>query len=297
MPHRIDTGAVPRPVRRAVLLGLAAAALLPALPAGATVDDADALADLERRSGGRLGAFALDTGSGRSLAHRADERFLMCSTTKLASVAAVLARVDAGSERLDRRVPYTAAGIAVGYAPDTKAHLADGGMTLEALCRAAIVHSDNGAANLLFESLGGPGAVTRFARGLGDPASRFDRIEPALNRPDGERDTTTPRAFATLTRALLLGDALSPASRALLDGWTIACETGGKRIRAGVPKGWTVGDKTGTAGPVADDVALLRPPNRAPIVVAAYCDAPGLDDDAREAVLREVGAIAAKLAA
>lgn len=165
MPHRIDTGAVPRPVRRAVLLGLAATALLPALPAGAAVDDADALADLERRSGGRLGAFALDTGSGRSLAHRADERFLMCSTTKLASVAAVLARVDAGSERLDRRVPYTAAGIAVGYAPDTKAHLADGGMSLEALCRAAIVHSDNGAANLLFESLGGPGAVTRFARG------------------------------------------------------------------------------------------------------------------------------------
>lgn len=297
MTHRIATAAT-LPGRRAVLAGLAAAALLPALPASAAMAAADdALADLERRGGGRLGVFALDTGSGRSLAHRADERFLMCSTTKLASVAAVLARVDAGSERLDRRVPYTAGTIAVGTAPDTEAHLAEGGMSVEALCRAAIVHSDNGAANLLFASLGGPAAVTRFARGLGDPASRFDRVEPALNRPDGERDTTTPRAFAGLTRALLLGDALSPASRARLDGWTVACETGAKRIRAGVPKGWTVGDKTGTAGPVADDVALLRPPNRAPIVVAAYCDAPGLDAAAREAVLREVGAIAATLAA
>ncbi|WP_237477232.1 class A beta-lactamase [Lichenibacterium dinghuense] len=278
--------------RRAVLLGLGAAALCPAASAAAE----DALAAVERRSGGRLGAFALDTGSGRSLAHRADERFLMCSTTKLASVAAVLARVDAGAERLDRRVPYTAAEIAVGYDPDTAAHLSEGGMTLDALCRAAIVHSDNGAANLIFASLGGPDAVTRFVRGLGDAASRFDRVEPALNHPDGERDTTTPRAFAGLTRALLLGDALAPPSRARLDGWTVACETGLKRIRAGVPAGWTVGDKTGTAGPVADDVAVLRPPGRPPIVVAAYCDAPGLADAAREAVLAEVGRVAAGLA-
>ena len=289
---------VPCPSRRAVLAGLGAAALGRAVPAAVAAAAAaeDALAGIERRSGGRLGVFALDVGSGRSLAHRADERFLMCSTTKLASVAAVLARVDAGAERLDRRIPYTAAEIAVGFAPDTKAHLAEGGLTVEALCRAAIVHSDNGAANLLFAVLGGPAAVTRFARGLGDASSRFDRTEPTLNHPDGERDTTTPRAFAGLTRSLLLGDALSPASRARLDGWTVACETGAKRIRAGVPKDWIVGDKTGTAGPVADDVALLRPPGRAPIVVTAYCDAPGLDDGAREAVLREVGAVASSLA-
>ena len=280
--------------RRAVLAGLAAAALGPRLPAAGAED---VLAALERGSGGRLGAFALDTGSGRSLAHRADERFLMCSTTKLATVATVLARVDAGAETLDRRVAYTAAEIAVGYAPDTTAHLADGGMTLDALCRAAIVHSDNGAANLVFASLGGPEAVTRFTRGLGDAASRFDRVEPTLNRPDGELDTTTPRAFAALTRKLLLGDALSAASRARLEGWTVACETGLKRIRAGVPQGWIVGDKTGTGGPVANDVAVLRPPDRAPIVVAAYLDAPDLSDDAREAVLREVGTIAAGLAA
>ena len=284
----------PSPTRRATLAGLTALALVPARPARAAVD---ALAALEARSGGRLGVFALDTSSGRSLAHRADERFLMCSTTKLAAVAAVLARVDAASERLDRRVPYTAPDIAVGYSPETKAHLSEGGMTLEGLCRAAIVHSDNGAANLIFASLGGPDAVTRFVRGLGDEASRFDRTEPSLNRPDGERDTTTPRAFAGLTRTLLLGGALGPASRARLDGWMVACETGFKRIRAGVPEGWTVGDKTGTAGPVADDVALLRPPGRAPIVVAAYCEAPGLTDAEREAVLREVGAIAAGLAA
>ncbi len=293
MPHRPTFAARVPLSRRAVLGALGAVALGRSFPAAAAED---ALAGIERRSGGRLGVFALDTGTGHSLEHRADERFLMCSTTKLASVAAVLARVDAGAERLDRRVPYTAAEIAVGFAPDTKAHLAEGGMTVEDLCRAAIVHSDNGAANLIVASLGGPAAVTRFARGLGDASSRFDRTEPTLNRADGERDTTTPRAFAGLTRSLLIGDGLSSASRARLDGWTVACETGTKRIRAGVPKDWVVGDKTGTAGPIADDVAVLRPPGRAAIVVTAYCDAPGLDDDAREAVLREVGTVASRFA-
>ncbi len=278
------------PDRRAVLAGLAAASLSPAWPASAAED---ALAALEARGGGRLGVLALDTGSGRSLGHRAGERFLMCSTTKLAIVAAVLARVDAGRDTLDRLIPYGAPDVAAGYAPDTKAHLADGAMSLDALCRAAITHSDNGAANLLFAALGGPATVTRLVRGLGDTTTRFDRTEPALNHPDGPRDTTTPRAFADTTRALLLGTALSPVSRARLDAWMAACTTGLQRLRAGIPPDWTAGDKTGTAGPMANDVALLRPPGRAPIVVAAYCDAPALADAGREAVLREVGAIVA----
>ena len=281
------------PSRRTVLAGLAALAAVPAWPAGAAEDG---IAALEARHGGRLGVFALDTGSGRSLAHRADERFLMCSTAKFAAVAAVLARVDAGTERLDRRIAYGVADTAVGYAPDTKAHLAEGGMSLEALCRAAVVHSDNGAANLVLASLGGPAAVTRFARGLGDDTTRFDRTEPTLNHPDGVLDTTTPRALAGTVRAVLLGEALSPASRARLEGWMVACDTGLDRLRAGIPRGWTAGDKTGTAGDNAGDVALLRPPGRAPIVVASYYDVPGRTVASREAVLKAVGALVAGLA-
>lgn len=294
MPNDASTGAGPLRTldRRAVIAGLLAVAVT--RPAAAAED---ALAALEARHGGRLGVFALDTGTGRSLAHRADERFLMCSTTKFASVAALLARVDAGTERRDRHVAYGAADVAVGYAPDTKAHLAEGGMDVEALCRAAMVHSDNGAANLVLASLGGPDAVTRFVRGLGDGVTRFDRTEPTLNRTDGPLDTTTPRAFAGTLRAVLLGEALAPASRSLLEGWMVACETGRARIRAGVPAGWTVGDKTGTAGPNAGDVALLRPPGRAPIVVAAYCYAPKLADAEREAVLKAVGTAVSALPA
>ena len=282
------------PSRRTILAGLTALVTLPASPAIAAEDG---LAALETRHGGRLGVFALDTGTGRSLAHRADDRFLMCSTAKCAAVGAVLARVDAGTERLDRRIGYDAADVAVGYAPDTEAHLAEGGMSLEALCRAAVVRSDNGAANLVLASLGGPAAVTRFARGLGDDTTRFDRTEPTLNHSDGLLDTTTPRAFAATLRAMLLGEALSPASRTRLEGWMVACDTGLGRLRAGIPRGWTAGDKTGTAGDNAGDVALLRPPGRAPIVVASYYEVPGRETTEREAVLKAVGALVAGLAA
>ena len=159
-----------RPGRRDVLAGLASS-LLPvaAIGAGRT----DTLAALERASGGRLGVYALDTGTGRSLGHRADERFLMCSTFKLLLAAAVLARVGAGRERLDRRVPYTASDL-LPYAPVSRAHLADGSLPIGALCQAAVEVSDNTAANLLLASIGGPTSVTRFARSLGDGVTRLD---------------------------------------------------------------------------------------------------------------------------
>lgn len=281
------------PTRRAVVAGLSAATAALVVPARAAIDP---IAAIEARNGGRLGVFALDTGSGRSLAHRADERFIMCSTFKVLAAAAVLARVDAHGDRLDRRLPFEAAEV-IGYAPDTKAHAAEGGMTLEALCAAAVSHSDSTAANLILADLGGPAAVTRYLRRLGDGTTRLDRDEPTVNHPDGALDTTTPRAFAATLQTLLLGTALAPASRASLNGWMEAGNTGASRIRAGVPAGWIVGDKTGTASAEANDVALLRPPGLAPIVLTAFYDAAGVGDAARDAVLREVGTLAAGLAA
>lgn len=263
------------------------------LPLRAAVPEATTarLAALERRVHGRLGVAALDTGTGRRLGYRAGERFPLCSTFKVLLAGAVLARADRGDSALDRRLPYGKADL-LAWAPVTTARVAEGGMTVADLCAAAVESSDNTAANLLLGAIGGPPAVTAFARSLGDPATRLDRTEPTLNeaRPGDPRDTTTPEALVGDLRALLLGDALTPGSRARLEAWMVACRTGRTRLRAGVPATWTVGDKTGSgARGTTNDVAILRPPDRPPILVAVYltrCDAP---EPRREAALAEAG--------
>jgi beta-lactamase class A len=247
------------------------------------------LADIERRHGGRLGVFAIDTGSGRTLSHRADERFLMCSTFKGLLAAQTLARVDGGEERLERLVRYTEKDL-IFTSPVTKANVAHGAMSIGALCRATLEESDNTAAILLMRSGGGPAGLTRFVRGLGDTVTRSDRYEPDSNRYDGTLDTTTPRAIATTARSLLLGDVLSARSREQLERGMIECKPGLNRIRAALPAGWQAADRPGTSvDRETNDYALVRPPGRAPLLVAVYYDAPGVSMDTREAVLREAG--------
>nr|WKF61825.1 Carbapenem-hydrolyzing beta-lactamase KPC [Paraburkholderia busanensis] len=249
------------------------------------------IADIERRRGGRLGLFAVDTGSGRTLLHRADERFLMCSTFKGLLVAQVLARVDAGEETLDRRVRYTESDL-IFTSPVTKANVAQGAMTVGALCQAAVEVSDNTAAILLMRSAGSPAGLTRFMRGLGDSVTRSDRYEPDSNRYDGLLDTTTPRAVATSAARILLGDVLSQRSRRTLEDWMIACKPGLNRLRAALPTDWIAGDRPGTSVErETNDYAIVRPPGRAPLFVAAYYDAPGASMDQRESVLREAGKV------
>jgi beta-lactamase class A len=213
---------------------------------------------------------ALDTGSGKRLDYRSEERFPMCSTFKFLAAAAVLKRVDDRKENLDRFVSYGAKDI-LEYAPVTKAHLKDGGMTLGALCAAAVEQSDNTAGNLLLDTIGGPAGLTNFVRSIGDETTRLDRKEPELNSaiPGDERDTTSPAAMCADMQRLVLGNLLSESSRHQLEDWLQHNETGALMIRAGVPKTWTVGDKTGRGGNGAtNDVAIIRPPGRAPIVVA-----------------------------
>ncbi|MHB1057320.1 MAG: class A beta-lactamase [Rhodanobacter sp.] len=255
------------------------------------------LAALERRHGGRLGVAVLDSGSGRRIGHRADERFAMCSTFKLLTAAAVLARVDRGTERLERRVVFGKDAL-VTYSPVTSHRVGAPGMTMAELCHAAITMSDNTAGNLLLHSLGGPAGWTAYARSLGDGTSRLDRIETELNeaRPGDPRDTTTPAAMLANLRALLLGTALSDASRAQLAAWLRANTTGGARLRAGLPAGWRVGDKTGSGAHAAtNDVAIVWPPRRKPLLVTAYYAESAADADGRNAVLAEVGRIAASI--
>jgi beta-lactamase class A len=246
--------------------------LLTASMPGSAGDFANRILSIEERSGARIGVAAIDTGGGKRLNYRSEERFPMCSTFKFLAAAAVLKRVDEGQEKLDRFVSYDAKDI-LEYAPVTKAHLKDGGMTLGALCAAAIEQSDNTAGNLLLSAIGGPAGLTSFARGLGDEMTRLDRKEPDLNSaiPGDERDTTSPAAMRADIQRLLLGNALSESSRHQLEDWLQHNETGALMIRAGVPKTSTVGDKTGQcANGATNDVAIIRPPGRPPILVAIY---------------------------
>jgi beta-lactamase class A len=274
--------------RRAVLAGS-----LLALPALAN-DAGSALADLERRNGGRLGVAALDTASGRRAGWRSDERFPMSSTFKFLAAALVLARVDRGDESLDRRIVFSDKDL-VTYSPVTQDHVGSGGMSVAEICEAAVTLSDNTAGNLLLASFGGPQALTAYARALGDSSTRLDRIETELNEatPGDPRDTTTPDAMLGSMQRLLIGDVLSAGSRERLIGWLLACKTGDKRLRAGLPSDWRVGDKTGGGNNgTANDIAVAWPPGRAPILVAVYFTGSTIADDARSAVIAEAGRIA-----
>ncbi|GHG06701.1 MULTISPECIES: class A beta-lactamase [Streptomyces] len=232
------------------------------------------LAALEREYGARLGVFAVDTGTGATVVHRADERFALCSTFKTLAAAAVLDRRPGA--RLDERIPYGTADL-VPYSPVTEKHTGEG-MTLRQLCDAAVRYSDNTAANLLLRDIGGPRGLTAYARRLGDRVTRLDHTEPELNsNPPGDpRDTTTPRAIAADHRALVLGDALPAAGRALLTDWLVRNTTGDRRIRAGAPRGWRVGDKTGSGDwGRGNDVAVLWPGGgRPPLVLSVLTERP-----------------------
>ncbi|NEB76998.1 class A beta-lactamase [Streptomyces sp. SID14478] len=240
-------------------------------------------AALERRHGARLGVFAQNIRTGAVAAHRADERFPMCSAFKTLAVAAVLRDLDRDGRFLDRRIRYTQADVdRAGGAPVTgKADNLAHGMTVAELCGAAISYSDNTAANLLLHELGGPAAVTRFARSAGDRVTRLDRIEPELNsaEPGRSTDTTSPHAIGATYARLVLGDVLDPEDRVRLSGWMFANTTSGKRFRAGLPDGWVLADKTGTGSyGTANDVGIAwTAPGGDPVVLSVLTTKPDQD--------------------
>jgi len=229
------------------------------------------LAELERASGGRLGLYAVNTDSGVLIGHRADERFPVCSTFKVILVAAILARTTQIDGLLQRRIHYEQNDL-VTYSPISEKHVSDG-MTVSELCAAAIQYSDNTSANLLMKILGGPPAVTAYARSIGNSEFRLDRWETELNTciPGDLRDTATPAAMALSLQSLALGNALPPAQRKQLNEWLHGNTTGAKRIRAAIPAGWQIGDKTGSGDyGTANDIAVLYPPERKPLVIVVY---------------------------
>lgn len=255
-----------------------------------------AVAEIEARSGGRLGVAFLDTATGERLGYRESELFPMCSTFKVLAAGAVLARVDAGQAQLGQLVRFTAADV-VDNSPITKSRAGGDGMTLAELCAAAIDYSDNTAGNMLLRQIGGPEGLTRFARSLGDDATRLDRTETELNEslPGDPRDTTTPVAMLADLQKLVLGPALSDASRSQLSEWLRANTTGGARIRAGMPAGWNIGDKTGSGERgSSNDIAVIWPPNQKPALVTVYLTATSLPVEVRNEAIANVGRLVAK---
>lgn len=289
----------PRNMRRGLLLAgaslplLGACSVWPGSSQGQTQADSQFRA-LEASLDGRLGVFAIDTGSGRELSWRGAERFPACSTFKVVLCGAILDRSTREPGLLTQRVRYTAADL-VSYSPITEKHLQDG-MKVAELCAAAIRYSDNTAANLLMKLLGGPAAVTAYARASGDDVFRLDRWETDLNEalPGDPRDTTTPQAMAGMLQRLGLGSLLPAQQRTQLQDWLKGNTTGATRIRAGLPTDWQVGDKTGTGSyGTGNDVALVWPPQRAPLVIAVFTTRSQKDAEARSDVLAGAARIVA----
>ncbi|MET9957337.1 class A beta-lactamase [Streptomyces sp. NPDC006339] len=263
-------------------------------PSGSVRPYADELRELERRYDARLGVYAIDTGGGREVAHNADQRFAFASTFKALAAAAVLRRYSL--DGMDEVIRYSREDL-IAHSPVTEKRLATG-MTLRELCDAAVRFSDNTAANLLFDALGGPEGLEKALAEVGDRVTRVEDREPELNRwsPGAVRNTTTPRAFAGDLRAFVLGDALAQEERAQLTTWLRTNRTGDALIRAGVPEGWVVGDKTGTGGVhgIRNDIAVVWPPGAAPLVMAIMSSRSGKDDEHDDRLIAETAAVVAR---
>lgn len=255
-------------------------------PAPKTVSADPAFAALEGRYGARLGVYAVDTGDGRTVGYRSGERFAFASTLKVLAAGMVLEReTDA---QLDEVVRYDASDL-LSYAPVTSVRLATG-MPVRDIIAAALQQSDNTAMNLLLERLGGPAALEAALRDLGDEITNVDRVEPDLNSavPGDTRDTTTPESIAEDLRELTLGDTLTDDRERLLADVMVGNTIGGPYIRAGVPAGWKVGDKTGNGGyGTRNDIALVWPPGRPPIVLALLSDRGRPDAASNDALLAD----------
>ncbi|MFI7614730.1 class A beta-lactamase [Nonomuraea terrae] len=280
----------------------------PAAAAPAAVRDVQALSgaaqakkelrDLERSLGVRIGAYAIDTATGRTIGHRSGERFALASTFKAMAAAAVLHKARTSEPGLmDKVVTWTAAELKPN-SPITEKHVKDG-LTVAQLCHAAITRSDNTAANMLLKQLGGPAGLTRYFRTLKDPISRLDRWETELNdwSPKEKRDTTTPAAIARDLRLVTAGDALPAKDRERLNGWLVANTTGDARIRAGLPASWIVGDKTGTGGTygTANDIAVAWPKKgAAPVIMAVYTNGRTAGAAAQDKALADTASILAR---
>ncbi len=273
--------------RRTVILGAGSLLLAPSARGSA----ASSLSLLERHHKGRLGVHVLDLQTGRTFAHRADERFKLMSTFKGILSAMVLSDVALGRDSLDASVPYGASDL-MAASPVTQINLPRGEMRVRELCEAIMYRSDNAAANLLMRRAGGPLRLTAFLRRIGDRVTRIDNYEGSLAAQPLPADSSTPHAITQSLRRILLGQVLKPEAQRQWEAWMIGNVVGRTRLRAGFPTNWTSGDRTGTGDGICNDFAFARRPGRAPLLLSVYYDSPGLELTKQEAVLRQVAHLA-----
>ena len=249
------------------------------------------LSDLEQENGGRIGLAAEDM---NRVSWRPDERFNYCSTFKLFLAAAMLEKIQRDQEKFERAIPITQADM-LSHAPVTEKAIGRT-LTIEQLMQATVEVSDNPAANILIREMGGIDAMRAWYRSIGDTTTNVDRLEPFMNRRDGDKDTAQPRQIATNLGWIL--DTYQPlgllSQYALLWNWLIQSPTGQGRIKAGVPQGWTVAHKTGTGGSgQTNDIGVIHPPTGEPVRIAIYYDAPAdLAETTRDAVIAQATRLA-----
>jgi beta-lactamase class A len=284
-------------LRHCLLFASTLLPLLAAVPAHAADASLDAaFSALEQQLGGRIGVVAIDTGSGKRITHRPDERFPMCSSFKMVLAAAILNKGVNEPGFMQKQIAISAADM-VPHAPITSKSQGST-LSVEALADAIGRYSDNPAANLLVKEVGGPAGLTAYARTIGDKEFRNDRLETMLNSatPGDLRDTTTANAMASTVRTLLLGSALPPAQQLMLKDWMLRNTTGDLKIRAGVPAEWKVAEKTGNCGSygASNDIGMLYPPGRAPIALAIYTHRIKQDDSGSNETIAAVARLVAE---
>lgn len=266
------------------------------LNANATNSLVEAVTEAETELGARIGLAVHDLETDQRWEYKSNERFPLSSTFKTLACANVLQRVDLGKENINRVVRFSKSNL-VEYSPVTENRVGRKGMSLSELCQATLSTSDNSAANFILQAIGGPKALTKFLRSIGDDTTRLDRWETELNKavPGDKRDTTTPTAMVTTLEKLLIDETLSTESRQQLQSWLKGNKVGDALFRKGVPSDWIVADRTGAGGYGSRAIsAVMWPPNRQPIVAALYITETDASFDERNAIIARIGEEIAK---
>ena len=287
---RIEENTLQTSVGRRTFLSASAAVMIAGTGHARTNLGAASLGELERRYGGRLGVYALNMQTGRTLGHRADEPFKLMSSFKGLLSALVLANVSKGRDSLNSPVRYGPSDL-MAASPVTQANVARGSMSVREMCEAIMYRSDNAAANLLMRRAGGPKGLTTFLRSIGDRVTRIDNYEGHLTDRPLPADSSTPRAVTETARRIMLGPVLPITERRLWESWMEGNIVGRSRLRASFPANWIAGDRTGTGDGICNDFAFAKRPGIAPLLLSAYYTAPGLEMPDQEAVLRDVSGV------
>ncbi len=233
----------------------------------------DRLNALESNAEERVGVFAVNTANDYVIEYRANEVFPTGCTSQVIGVSAVLKKSMSDPSLLLTNIKFSEEELEE-WSPLTRKYVTTG-MQIQDLCAASISFSDNTSMNLLLKIIGGVQGMNDFAQSIGDLSFRQDNDWPAEAFSGGVnnlKDSSTPKSMVESLRKLTIGEVLDKSQRDLLITWLIGTQTGAYRIRSAIPNAWVVGNKTGTGAAYGstNDLAIVWPPNHAPILLGIY---------------------------